>query len=59
MNTICLNEMNLQSISSLEMSETNGGDWNAGYNAGVEDGKSAGAGIAAGLTLIGIIAFFL
>jgi|JI102314A1RNA_FD_contig_81_481290_length_1208_multi_25_in_0_out_0_2 hypothetical protein len=59
MNTINLNEMDLRSISNLEMSEINGGDWNKGFEAGVNHGESAGSGILAGLTVIGIIAFFL
>lgn len=59
MNTLTLDSMNVNTISNFEMAEINGGDWNKGFDAGNEHGYSAGKGILAGLSVIGIIAFFL
>jgi hypothetical protein len=41
------------------MTKINGGDWGKSFEAGRRDGNSAGSGIQAGLTKIGILAFFL
>ena len=59
MKTISLNEMDLTPISQMEMAQINGGDWNAGFEAGVKHGELAGSGIGAGLTIIGIWALFV
>lgn len=59
MKTINLNEIDLKPISQMEMTQINGGDWNSGFSAGVEHGESAGKGIQAGLTIIGIWALFV
>ncbi|MBX2915356.1 MAG: hypothetical protein KF856_08825 [Cyclobacteriaceae bacterium] len=59
MESLILDQPELSSINLSEMVEINGGDWNKGFAAGEEHGYSAGKGILAGLTVIGIIAFFL
>jgi len=59
MSTLNSLETNLTGLTNTELTEISGGDWNAGFEAGNRHGYSAGKGIIAGLTIIGVWAFFL